>query len=147
MLYLISTKNNAMEVTEGYSVSPTKLEREGQQEITVTYGGLSCSFKVNVSAAAPSPSPSPSSSPAPDASPMPSAAPSAEPTGFPAMPTRAPQPSRSVGSGKSFVGVIVGASVIALAIIGAYVFIMNRGGFDVLEEKLENLFRRGRHRK
>lgn len=147
VLYLISTKNNAMEVTEGYGVSPTKLEREGQQEITVTYGGLSCSFKVNVSASAPSPSPSPSSSPAPDASPIPSAAPSAEPTGFPAMPTRAPQPSRSVGSGKSFVGVIVGASVIALVIIGAYVFIMNRGGFDVLEEKLENLFRKGRHRK
>ena len=148
VLYLISTKNNAMEVTDGYSFSPTRLEREGQQEITVTYGGLSCSFKVNVSALAPSPSPSPSSSPAPDASPIPSAAPSAEPTGFPAMPTRAPQPSRSVGSGKSFVGVIVGASVIALAVIGAYVYIMNRGGFDVLEDKLESLFRRGgKHRK
>lgn len=149
VLYLISTKNNAMEVTEGYGISPTRLERVGQQEISVTYGGLSCSFKVNVSAAAPSPSPSasPSASPAPSASPDPDSAPSAEPTGFPVKPTRAPQPSRSVGSGRSFVGVIVAASVIALAVIGAYVFIMNRGGFDVLEEKLENLFRRGKHRK
>ncbi|MBO6039841.1 MAG: hypothetical protein J6P58_01395, partial [Oscillospiraceae bacterium] len=66
---------------------------------------------------------------------------------FPAMPNRAPQPSRSVGSGKSFIGVIVGASVIALAVIGAYVYIMNRGGFDALEDKLESLFRKGRHRK
>ena len=152
VLYLISTKNNAMEVTEGYGVSPTKLDREGQQEITVTYGGLSCSFKVNVSAVAPSPSPSPSPSPAaspdPSASPVPSAAPSSEPTGFPAPPTRAPQPSRSVGSGKSFVGVIVGTSVIALVIIAAYVYIMNRGGFDALEDKLESLFRKGgRHKK
>ncbi len=149
VLYLISTKNNAMEVTEGYGISPTRLERVGQQEISVTYGGLSCSFKVNVSAAAPSPSPSasPSASPAPSASPDPDSAPSAEPTGFPVKPTRAPQPSRSVGSGRSFVGVIVAASVIALAVIGAYVFIMNRGGFDVLEEKLENFFRRGKHRK
>lgn len=145
VLYLISTKNNAMEVTEGYGVSPTKLDREGQQEITVTYGGLSCSFKVNVSAAAPSPSPSPS--PAPSASPVPTTAPTAEPTGFPVMPTRAPQPSRSVGSGKSFVGVIVGTSVVALVILGAYVFIMNRGGFDALEEKLEKLFQKGRHKK
>ena len=43
---------------------------------------------------------------------------------------------------------IVGTSVIALVIIAAYVFIMNRGGFDVLEEKLESLFRKGgRHKK
>ena len=35
-----------------------------------------------------------------------------------------------------------------VTIIAAYVFIMNRGGFDVLEEKLESLFRKGgRHKK
>ena len=143
VLYLISSKNNAMEVTEGYSISPTRLDREGQQEITVTYGGMSCSFKVNVSAAQPSPSPSPSAVPttAPTA-----AQPSAEPSPFPAVPTHTPVPSRTVGSGKSFVGVIVGASVIALVVLGAYVFIMNRGGFDALEEKLENLFRRNRRK-
>ena len=144
VLYLISSKNNAMEVTEGYSISPTRLDREGQQEITVTYGGMSCSFKVNVSAA--QPSPSPSSSAVPTTAPT-AAQPTAEPSPFPAVPTHTPVPSRTVGSGKSFVGVIAGASVVALLVLGAYVFIMNRGGFDALEAKLENLFRRDNRRK
>lgn len=143
ILYLISSKNNAMEVAEGYSLSPTRLDREGQQEITVTYGGMSCSFKVNVSAALVSPSPSPTALPTT----VPTAAqPTAAPEATPAVPTHTPVPSRTVGSGKSFVGVIAAASVIALAVLGAYVFIMNRGGFDVLEAKLEDLFRRNRRK-
>ena len=73
--------------------------------------------------------------------------PTAEPSPFPAVPTHTPVPSRTVGSGKSFVGVIAGASVVALLVLGAYVFIMNRGGFDALEAKLENLFRRDNRRK
>ena len=39
---------------------------------------------------------------------------------------------------------VVVASVLALGVIAAYVFIMNRGGFDMLEQKLEDLFRRRR---
>ena len=61
-----------------------------------------------------------------------------------AVPTPTPQPSRTVGGHRSFIGVIVTASVIALAVIGLYVYIMNRGGFDVLEQKLEDFLRRRR---
>ena len=62
------------------------------------------------------------------------------------MPTPTPAPSHSIGSRRSFVGVVVAASGLALAVIGAYVFIMNRGGFDALEQKLEDLLRRNRRR-
>ncbi len=143
VLYLVSNHNNYTEIADGYRVSPQRLETAGQQEITVSYANYSCRYTVNVTAADLSPSPSPS--PAAGSTPFPAVSPvqaNPAPTSFPLMPTPAPQPSRTVGSSRSFLIVVVVASVLALGVIGAYVFIMNRGGFDVLEQKLEDLFRR-----
>ena len=74
--------------------------------------------------------------------PQATAAPTATP--FPVLPTPTLQPEHSIGRNGSLVGVVVIASVVALAVIGAYVFIMNRGGFELAEEKLAKLFRRRR---
>ena len=150
VLYLISNHNNVTVVTDGYGVSPTRFDTAGQQTVTVSYAGFSASFKVNVNAAeAVSPSPSPLPSAAPSAAPAaetPAVSVTPAPTSFPVMPTPTPAPSHSIGSRRSFVGVVVAASGLALAVIGAYVFIMNRGGFDALEQKLEDLLRRNRRR-
>ena len=145
-LYLISNHNNATSVTYGYSVSPTRFDAKGTQVVTVSYAGFSCTFNVTVSDAEASPSPSPfvtTSLP----SPTPVVQDTAPPVtaSFP-VPTPTPQPSRTVGSHRSFIGVIVTASVLALAVIGLYVYVMNRGGFDVLEQKLEDLLRRRRRK-
>lgn len=40
--------NTVKEITEGFDYAPKKLNKAGQQEIVVTYGKLSCSFKVTV---------------------------------------------------------------------------------------------------
>ena len=148
VLYLVSNHNNYTEITAGYSVSPQRLDAVGQQDITVSYANYSCRYSVNVIAAGESPvNASPSPSPAVVSTPFPAASPaqaSPAPPTLPLMPTPAPQPSRTVGSSRSFLTVVVVASVLALGVIAAYVFIMNRGGFDMLEQKLEDLFRRRR---
>ncbi len=141
VLYLVSNHNNVTPITEGYSYTPSRLESAGQQTITVSYAGFTVNYTVKVSTAPASPSPSPSPT-VPPAVPTPTAsgAPAASP--FPAVPTPAPQSERSIGDHRSFVGVIVAASAAALAAIGAYVFIMNRGGASLPEEKPEKFFRR-----
>lgn len=40
--------NTVKDITEGFDYAPKKLNKAGQQEIIVTYGQLSCSFKVTV---------------------------------------------------------------------------------------------------
>lgn len=145
-LYLISNHNNATSVTYGYSVSPVRFDYPGTQTVTVSYAGFTCAFNVTVldAEASPSPSPSPAATAA-QTVPTPVVQETAAPvTASFAVPTPTPQPSRTVGGHRSFIGVIVTASVIALAVIGLYVYIMNRGGFDVLEQKLEDFLRRRR---
>ncbi len=66
--------NTVKDITEGFDYAPKKLNKAGQQEIIVTYGQLSCSFKVTVkekNAAAPStpPSDEPQPSQEPDIAP------------------------------------------------------------------------------
>lgn len=60
--------NGSREITEGFDYMPKTLDKAGKQEITVTYGGLSCRFTVSVTekaAEAPSQAPQASASPAP----------------------------------------------------------------------------------
>lgn len=66
--------NTVKDITEGFDYAPKKLNKAGQQEIIVTYGQLSCSFKVTVkekNAATPStpPSDEPQPSQEPDIAP------------------------------------------------------------------------------
>ena len=149
-LQLISNKNNAMWVNADYSVYPTRLDRAGQQDITVSYGGFSCRFTVNVAEkTAASPSPAPSQPPVQTAQPVPSAQPTPGalpvtpgPTSIPVPPAPTARPVKTVGGGHGFLVVIVVASVLALSVLGLYVYIMNRGGFDALEDALRRMFRR-----
>ena len=143
-LQLISNRNNAAWVTADYSVYPTRLDRAGQQDITISYGGFSCRFTVNVAEkTAVSPSPAPSASPVPQAQPTPGAFPvTPGPTSIPVPPAATAKPVKTVGGGHGFLAVIVVASVLALSVLGLYVYIMNRGGFDALEDALRRMFRR-----
>ena len=155
-LKVVDTRGDSQIVDSGFSCSPTQLNTPGRQEITVSYDGKSTSFHVNVAAAAAAPA-SPSPSPVqPSASPaLPNltdtqASPSPSPFAAPAV-TAAPNArasdyqSEHGGMGRSLIGVVVVAALLALAVLGAYVFVMNRGGVDAAARKLRKLFRRGRH--
>lgn len=146
VLRLVTNLQNTRDVSDGYTCTPSRLTQEGRQEITVRYGDVSTRYYVTVAAAAsasPSPSPSAVPSPGPTASPgvpdltavSPSPAPgSVSPAGSSA--------SRSAGIGRTLVAVIVIAALLALAVLGVYVYIMNRGGYEVFFEKIRQLFHR-----
>ncbi len=133
VLYLVSNHNNVTAVTEGFEYSPTRLEAVGQQIITVSYAGFTVNYTVNVSEAVESPLPAETPLPSPPAQ-----------KATPPLSAPTPQPVSGVGSRRSFVGVIAAASAAALAAIGVYVYVMNRGGFELLEERLEAFLRRGK---
>lgn len=144
----ISSSNESTDIYSGFTCSPTEFSAAGHQEITVTYGDLSCRFNVTVTQAAASPSPSPTPSPSP--APQPTAAPS--PTAVPqpaatAAHTASPSASaRSNGSARTFFVVVMVASLLALAALGGYVFVMNRGGLDQARQTIKDLFDRSRKR-
>ena len=98
------------EVRAGFSCTPTILEKEGRQQITVSYMGKTCTFELAVSAA-------PEKTPAPEESAEP-----AEPTETPQV-TPKPDIPREKHTG-TLVVVIVIAAAVALAALGAYVFVM-----------------------
>ena len=83
------------------------------------------------------PSPAPSSAPAVTAAPQPSSAPA---------PSAAPAAARTTGNAKTFFIVVVIASVIALAALGAYVFVMNLGGAEQAVQAIKDFFQRPRRR-
>ena len=161
VLQEISTRNRARDVTEGFSCSPTELTVAGdRQQITVWYGDLSCTFNVNVKAAAQTSPPvsSPPVSAAPVNSPAvtnPPAAPAA-PVQSPSVPQgtvpTSPPPtshviehqSHETGAGSAFIVVIVVAAALGLGSLGGYVVIMNHGGFDAVAEKLKEFTARFR---
>lgn len=127
VLKLSSSSGSSEEITEGFVCSPTTLDTAGRQEITVTYGELTCRFSVTVEEKAAETSPSPSASPAVS----PSVSPEAGNTS---------QSSHKGGISNALLTVIIIIALLALAALGAYVFIMNRGGFAQFKRWLEERF-------
>lgn len=146
VLQEISTRNKARDVTEGFTCSPTELTAAGdRQPITVYYGNLSCTFNVNVKAAAQT-SPPVTSPPAQTAAPVqtPSVPQGTVPSSPPPSSHVIEHQSHETGTGSAFIVVIVVAAVLGLGSLGGYVFIMNRGGFDAVAGKLKDLASRFR---
>ena len=160
VLKQISSRQNTQLIYSGFTCTPTQLNTVGRQQVTVYYGNLSTTFTVTVtepSAASPTPSTVPTSVPTsvPTAVPtgMPTAVPSAAPS---AVPSATPSPLPTVdpaltarGSGRNahqsnlgrtLVGVILVTALVALAVLGTYVFVMNQGGLEGAEQRLRELF-------
>ena len=151
VLKQISSRQNSQLIYSGFSCTPTQLNTVGYQQITVTYGNLSTTFSVTVTSSTPAPTASPYASPLPSSAPtsVPTAVPTSAPSPLPSVsPTVAPRASTSSGHqsnlGRSLIGVIVISALLALAVLGAYVFVMNQGGLEGAEERLRELLRRGK---
>ena len=140
-LVLIETSNrdNPSYLETGYACSPTQLEETGQQEITVTVGDLQCSYYVTVRAEAPAaPAQQPEKS---EPIPLPV---------VPAAPTVVPQPDlipdrtggEAAQSGKLLAVVIVGAALLALLVLAAYLLFINREERRYFADSVKDLFRR-----
>ena len=113
------------EVSTGFSCTPMLLEKEGRQQITVSYQGKTCTFELVVSAAA-------EQTPAPEES--------AEPVETPQV-TPKPDIPRESHTG-ALVVVIVIAAAVALAALGAYVFVLKHDKF----QQFFGRFGKGRNR-
>ena len=167
VLRQISSRQNTQLIYSGFTCTPTQLNTVGRQQVTVYYGNLSTTFTVTVtepSAASPTPSTVPTSVPTsvPTAVPtgMPTAVPSAAPS---AVPSATPSPLPTVdpaltarGSGRNahqsnlgrtLVGVILVTALVALAVLGTYVFVMNQGGLEGAEQRLRELFGKNNNRR
>lgn len=152
VLLLTRDQDSVEYVTTNYSCKPFFLDQAGKIEIVVRYQDLECSFLVNVRSLPPptatppfapeetdTPLPSPT---APQISPVPaSPRPSAAPETMPAP--ASPQPTENGPRSQSglLVGVIVAAAILALLVLGVYVFWMNRSGKEYFAESLRDLFR------
>ena len=164
VLKQISTRQNTQLIYSGYTCTPIQLNTVGRQQITVYYGNLSTTFTVTVTAASAVVTPSPTaqlpagsgsvtpSMPTSVPTALPSSAPTASPTVMPTLtPTMPPRASACSGHqsnlGRSLSGVIVITSVIALAVLGAYVFVMNQGGLEGAEQRLRELFSKSGNKK
>ncbi|MDO4974444.1 MAG: bacterial Ig-like domain-containing protein [Eubacteriales bacterium] len=164
VLKQISTRQNTQLIYSGYTCTPIQLNTVGRQQITVYYGNLSTTFTVTVTAASAVVTPSPTaqlpagsgsvtpSMPTSVPTALPSSAPTASPTVMPTLtPTMPPRASARSGHqsnlGRSLISVIVITSVIALAVLGAYVFVMNQGGLEGAEQRLRELFSKSGNKK
>ena len=164
VLKQISTRQNTQLIYSGYTCTPIQLNTVGRQQITVYYGNLSTTFTVTVTAASAVVTPSPTaqlpagsgsvtpSMPTSVPTALPSSAPTASPTVMPTLtPTMPPRASARSGHqsnlGRSLIGVIVITSVVALAVLGAYVFVMNQGGLEGAEQRLRELFSKSGNKK
>lgn len=132
VLKQITNRQNSQLIYTGYQCSPNQLNTVGRQTITVQYGALSTSFSVTVTEAIPSPTPQPTLAPSPSAAPLPS----------PAAPQGSSYRSHQTNIARSLIAVIVVTSLVALAVLGIYVYIQNLGGFEEAGERLRELFRR-----
>ena len=109
------------EVNTGFSCTPMLLENEGRQQITVSYQGKTCTFELVVSAA-------PEETQAPEAP-----AESAEPEETPQA-TPKPDIPRESHTGMLVVVIVIAAAV-ALAALGAYVFVMKHDNIQQFFER------------
>lgn len=127
VLKLTDSSGQSREISSGFTCSPTKLDTLGRQEISVEYEGLDCRFNVTVTEEAEA-SPSPEASQSPEASPSPTDKPS--------------RPSGGGGTSKVLAIVIVVAAILALAGLGAYIFIMDRSSDGPLSARIKELLHR-----
>ena len=122
----VETNLETRDVVDGFTCAPTVMSKAGQQEITVSYQGKTCTFTVTVNAAA-------------AASPEVSTAP-AEPTAVPTVvPTTAPTDEDDGPNAGALVTVIAILAVLGLAALGAYVYMSyilpRKKGKDSSEDK------------
>ncbi len=124
----ISSRQNSETIYTGFTCFPTQLTTVGRQEITVSYGGLSARFTVTVTEAF-APTPTPIVAPTPSYQPVtqPTAAPSAMPLPSSTPVMRSSHSAHQSNLGRSLIGVIVMAAVVALVILAIYVYLLNRG--------------------
>ncbi len=136
-LRLTLNNNKTEKITEGFSCSPTKFEKAGPQEITVTYGELSCKFSVNVKdkKAEASPSPSPSAKPGDNSKPDPS------PSVAPDSNGKNNEPHKS-GLNHTPLIVIMVVALVALGGLGAYAYYMSRNSDDDFIDRIKEFFER-----
>ena len=107
MKLTVRTSSETKDITTGFTCTPTSFTKAGEYEIKVIYGGKETTFKVAVTEDA-------------SASPEASATPTVSPT-----PSSEPQPVAKKSNALLIVGII--AAILALAALGAYVYVMNRG--------------------
>lgn len=152
VLRQISSRQNVQYVYSGFTCTPIQLNTVGRQEITVSYGGLSTRFTVTVAEVRPTVAPTvvpvalPAETPAP--SPAPTTVPADAPTAVLPVVTASPPPASAAVTrtahsahqsnlARSLVGVVVSAAVLALAVLGAYVFVLNKGGLVAAVKSLK----------
>lgn len=128
LIVRVTTNKGTEDISTGFACTPKVLAAVGQQTVTVVYGAQTCSFTVEVAAKDLKPSPSPSLSPSPSASPSSGVSPS--PGQASASPSYKPSyhESHETKASNTLVKVIVVVSALALAGLGAYVYIMQRKG-------------------
>ena len=107
MKLTVRTNSETKDITTGFTCTPTSFTKAGEYEIKVIYGGKETTFKVTVTEDT-------------AASPEVSATPTVSPT-----PSTEPQPVAKKSNALLIVGII--AAILALAALGAYVYVMNRG--------------------
>ncbi len=136
-LRLTLNTNKTEKITDGFSCSPTKFEKAGPQEITVTYGDFTCKFSVNVKdkRADASPSPSPSAKPGEESKPQ--SSPSVDSSSVDKQ-----DESRKSGSNHTALIVIMIVALLALAGLGVYAYIMHRNNGDDFIERITEFFDR-----
>ena len=128
VLRLVDSNGGSKEIRSGFVCEPSLLNTAGRQKITVSYQDFQCSYYVTVAPASPQatqlPRPSGSVSPTP-------------------VPTTAPDRSEhkpyDTGLDSGILMVIIIASLLVMAGLGAYVFVMQQGG-------IQNLLRRFRRK-
>lgn len=147
VLRLVTNRNSSQEISSGYTCTPTVLSTAGRQQITVTYENLTCSFSVNVTAAAQTSPPvtTPPASTTQPFTPVPSVQPTATPVPTPHI---IEHQSHDTGANGTLIAVIIVVALLGLLVLGSAIFIMNRGGPEAFSQEvsawLENLIDRFR---
>lgn len=105
----VETNKETRDVVSGFTCAPTVLNKEGKQDVTVTYEGKTCTFTVDVAAAD-----------------KPEPVPAEEPTETPGKPEVTPEAThgkeKDAPGAKPLVVIILILSVLALAALGFYAY-------------------------
>lgn len=117
------------EVRDGFTCSPMLLDKEGTQTINVSYQGKTCTFDLAVS-------PAPEETEAP----IESVAPSEKPTEKPVVTPNPDIPRESHAGG--LVVVVVIAALLALAALGAYVYVVKHDNIQQFIDKILEKFKK-----
>ena len=128
MTLSVVTNEGTEEVSSDFTWAPTKLAREGNQTITITYKGKTCTLDLVV-AVRTEETPEPTETASPQETP--------EPTPTPAV---TPKPDIRPERKSSHLGlVIVIAAAVALAALLAYVYVVRQEKIRALWQKLRGL--------